>query len=218
VRAREGTQEEDEYEEEEEEEYEEENEDKKKEDEEEVYEDKDYGEDEEGKSGDDGPRDALPPGHLQRRLQERRRSDDEAETRSRGASGVSDGSEEASERPAMVLADGDDAGSSAHRARVPRTSGAAGGKEKSQARRTSREPPPPRTLPPPPVPPFAPPFVNGEATPFYLAERGACAAMADEMPAPPSLVVLLRDPVDRAYSEYQMKVIAPQERSLAGRV
>ncbi len=58
-------------------------------------------------------------------------------------------------------------------------------------------------LVPPPLP-YAPPFVNGEATPFYVADRGACAKIAEEMPEVPKLVVLVRDPVDRAYVGFSL--------------
>ncbi|KAJ1387263.1 hypothetical protein B484DRAFT_409946, partial [Ochromonadaceae sp. CCMP2298] len=43
-----------------------------------------------------------------------------------------------------------------------------------------------------------------EATPFYLASREACSRIAEHLPGA-KLVVLLREPVARAYSEYQMK-------------
>lgn len=43
-----------------------------------------------------------------------------------------------------------------------------------------------------------------EATPFYLASRDACLRMSKTIPNV-KLIILLRNPVDRAYSEYQMK-------------
>jgi hypothetical protein len=43
-----------------------------------------------------------------------------------------------------------------------------------------------------------------EATPFYLASREACQRISVTIPNV-KLIILLRDPVDRAYSEYQMK-------------
>jgi hypothetical protein len=44
----------------------------------------------------------------------------------------------------------------------------------------------------------------GEATPFYIASRMACARIHQHFPTA-KLIVLLREPVARAYSEYQMK-------------
>jgi hypothetical protein len=44
----------------------------------------------------------------------------------------------------------------------------------------------------------------GEASPFYLASRDACRRIAETKPNM-KLIVLLREPVARAYSEYQMK-------------
>ncbi|CAM9221042.1 unnamed protein product [Discosporangium mesarthrocarpum] len=49
------------------------------------------------------------------------------------------------------------------------------------------------------------PFVVGEATPFYLASRKACETMSKLVPNV-RLIVLLREPVKRLYSEYAMKV------------
>jgi len=43
-----------------------------------------------------------------------------------------------------------------------------------------------------------------EATPFYIASRQACSRIAELQPDT-KLIVLLREPVARAYSEYQMK-------------
>jgi hypothetical protein len=43
-----------------------------------------------------------------------------------------------------------------------------------------------------------------EATPFYLASRDACQRISQTIPSV-KLIILLRDPIDRAYSEYQMK-------------
>lgn len=44
-----------------------------------------------------------------------------------------------------------------------------------------------------------------EATPFYIASRDACHRISETIPEV-KLIVLLRNPVDRAYSEYQMKL------------
>ncbi|CAM9820492.1 unnamed protein product [Chrysoparadoxa australica] len=49
------------------------------------------------------------------------------------------------------------------------------------------------------------PFVSGEATPFYIASREACERISTDMPGT-KLVVVLREPVARAYSGYQMEV------------
>jgi hypothetical protein len=53
----------------------------------------------------------------------------------------------------------------------------------------------------------------GEATPFYLASRKACKRIAKHFPDV-KMIVILRDPISRAYSEYQMKVRRVQEQSL----
>jgi hypothetical protein len=46
-----------------------------------------------------------------------------------------------------------------------------------------------------------------EATPYYVSDRSACRAMASMLPVPGlKLVVMLRDPVERIFSEYQMKL------------
>lgn len=45
----------------------------------------------------------------------------------------------------------------------------------------------------------------GEATPYYIASREACNRIAKDFPKV-RMIVLLREPVKRAYSEYQMKV------------
>jgi hypothetical protein len=44
-----------------------------------------------------------------------------------------------------------------------------------------------------------------EATPFYVASRVACARIARTLPGT-KLIILLREPIARAYSEYQMKL------------
>jgi hypothetical protein len=44
-----------------------------------------------------------------------------------------------------------------------------------------------------------------EATPFYVASRIACARIARTLPGT-KLIILLREPIARAYSEYQMKL------------
>lgn len=46
--------------------------------------------------------------------------------------------------------------------------------------------------------------IYGESTPYYLASRDACRRISETIPEV-KLVVLLREPVSRAYSEYQMK-------------
>jgi hypothetical protein len=186
--------------------------------------------------GDNESWEKLPTGHLQRRLHEYRtiKSNDESASSS-GVRGTKRSAEMTpirattnaitsdQHRPTvMVLAEDDDVSSQAHKAqleaaakkgkkskrRISTSSGSISemlrSDKKAQVRRMEAAPP---QVPPSP-PPLAPPFVNGEATPFYLAERDACRSMAEEMPAPPALIVLLRDPVDRAYSEYQMKVIS----------
>ena len=48
------------------------------------------------------------------------------------------------------------------------------------------------------------PPVYGESTPFYIASREACRRISETIPDV-KIIVLLRDPVSRAYSEYQMK-------------
>lgn len=45
----------------------------------------------------------------------------------------------------------------------------------------------------------------GESTPFYVASRVACERIAEDFPTA-KLIVMLREPVERAYSEYQMKL------------
>ena len=57
-----------------------------------------------------------------------------------------------------------------------------------------------------------PEFITGEATPFYLASRQACENIAADLPGA-KLLVVLRDPVDRAYSEYQMKLRRVSEQT-----
>ena len=47
-------------------------------------------------------------------------------------------------------------------------------------------------------------LVPTEATPFYLASRHACRRLSETVPEV-KLLVLLREPGARAYSEYQMK-------------
>jgi hypothetical protein len=46
-------------------------------------------------------------------------------------------------------------------------------------------------------------FITGEATPMYLAGKHACARMRQTIPHV-RLLVMIRDPVARAYSEYQV--------------
>lgn len=48
------------------------------------------------------------------------------------------------------------------------------------------------------------PPLFGESTPFYIASRDACQRISDTIPNI-KMIVLLREPVSRAYSEYQMK-------------
>ena len=50
-----------------------------------------------------------------------------------------------------------------------------------------------------------------ESTPFYIASRHACQRIAESVPHA-KMVILLRDPVQRAYSEYQMKLRRNQEQ------
>lgn len=56
----------------------------------------------------------------------------------------------------------------------------------------------------------------GEATPAYLPSRAACRRIAEHFPQA-KLIVLLRNPLSRAYSEYQMKArrVALQEDFIA---
>ncbi|CAN0289197.1 unnamed protein product [Pylaiella littoralis] len=56
------------------------------------------------------------------------------------------------------------------------------------------------------------PFIVGEATPFYLASRDACKHIRRVLPDV-RLVVLVRDPVKRSYSEHQMKVRRVEEQA-----
>lgn len=49
------------------------------------------------------------------------------------------------------------------------------------------------------------PPLYGEATPYYLASRKACPRMAQVLGTNTKLIVLVREPVSRAFSEYQMK-------------
>ena len=53
----------------------------------------------------------------------------------------------------------------------------------------------------------------GEATPYYLASRKACPRMANTVGGDLRLIVLLREPVARAYSEYQMKIRRVQQQN-----
>lgn len=46
--------------------------------------------------------------------------------------------------------------------------------------------------------------IYGEATPFYIASRVACQRISAHFPNV-KMIILLREPVARAYSEYQMK-------------
>ncbi|CAM9316043.1 unnamed protein product [Chrysoparadoxa australica] len=62
------------------------------------------------------------------------------------------------------------------------------------------------------------PFVTGEATPFYLASREACERISTHVPGT-KLVILVREPVARAFSEYQMGMRRLEiERELLGLV
>ncbi|KAJ1453968.1 P-loop containing nucleoside triphosphate hydrolase protein [Pelagophyceae sp. CCMP2097] len=47
-------------------------------------------------------------------------------------------------------------------------------------------------------------FLTAEATPFYLADKHACARISMQLPDA-KLVMLVREPVSRAFSEYEMK-------------
>lgn len=48
------------------------------------------------------------------------------------------------------------------------------------------------------------PPIYGEATPFYIASRSACSRLSNAIPNI-KILVLMREPVARAYSEYNMK-------------
>lgn len=48
-------------------------------------------------------------------------------------------------------------------------------------------------------------MILGEATPFYLASKHGCQRIARHFPQA-KMIILLREPVSRAYSEYQMKL------------
>ena len=48
------------------------------------------------------------------------------------------------------------------------------------------------------------PPLFGEATPFYLASLNACRRISQDLPDV-KMIVLLREPISRAYSEYQMQ-------------
>jgi Sulfotransferase domain len=48
------------------------------------------------------------------------------------------------------------------------------------------------------------PPVFGESTPFYIASRDACRRISETVPDV-KMIVLLREPVRRAHSEYEMK-------------
>ncbi|CAM9557998.1 unnamed protein product, partial [Choristocarpus tenellus] len=56
------------------------------------------------------------------------------------------------------------------------------------------------------------PFIVGEATPFYLASRNACSNIKNMLPNV-RLIILVREPIKRAYSEYQMKVRRVEEQA-----
>jgi len=47
-------------------------------------------------------------------------------------------------------------------------------------------------------------LVNMEATPFYIASRSACSRLQRMIPGV-KIILMMREPVARAYSEYQMK-------------
>ena len=48
-------------------------------------------------------------------------------------------------------------------------------------------------------------ILYAEATPYYVASRLACQRISSDIPNV-KLIILLRNPIDRAYSEFQMKV------------
>lgn len=56
---------------------------------------------------------------------------------------------------------------------------------------------------------FPPPnqstLIFGEATPYYLASKTSCERIAEYFPSV-KMIIILREPIARAYSEYQMKV------------
>ena len=47
--------------------------------------------------------------------------------------------------------------------------------------------------------------IYAESTPFYIASRQACQRISESLPSSTKLIILLREPVSRAYSEYKMK-------------
>ena len=57
------------------------------------------------------------------------------------------------------------------------------------------------------------PPLYGEATPFYLASRLACKRMAKQLGKGVKIIVMLREPTARAYSEYQMKKRRVEEQN-----
>jgi len=48
------------------------------------------------------------------------------------------------------------------------------------------------------------PPIYGDATPFYVASRTACGRIAEMIPNV-KMIILMREPIARAYSEYHMK-------------
>ena len=59
-------------------------------------------------------------------------------------------------------------------------------------------------------------FISAEATPFYVASPVACRNFATEMPGDAKLIVIVREPVSRLYSEFQMerRRVEPQRKFL----
>ncbi|KAH8062518.1 heparan sulfate sulfotransferase [Aureococcus anophagefferens] len=59
-------------------------------------------------------------------------------------------------------------------------------------------------------------FISAEATPFYVASPVACRNFAAEMPDDAKLIVIVREPVSRLYSEFQMerRRVEPQRKFL----
>lgn len=56
-------------------------------------------------------------------------------------------------------------------------------------------------------------LIMGEATPYYIASRKVCQRIAEHFPSV-KMIVILREPVARAYSEYQMKVRRVKEQTI----
>lgn len=55
------------------------------------------------------------------------------------------------------------------------------------------------------------PPLYGESTPFYIASRSACERISRDVPNV-KMIILLREPVSRAYSEVNIYVAPPSDR------